>query len=75
VVVGRNIPEAVSRAVFLDVNARVQAQAIALGGTVKYLGPEDLVPPASAPAATSAQPAAVVYPRSWEFWKQRAMGK
>jgi ribulose-5-phosphate 4-epimerase/fuculose-1-phosphate aldolase len=75
VVVGRNIPEAVSRAIFLDVNARVQAQAIALGGTVKYLGPEDLVPPASAPPATSAQPVAVVYPRSWEFWKQRAMGK
>lgn len=75
VVVGRSIPEAVSRAIFLDVNARVQAQSIALGGTVKYLGPEDLVPPPSAPPAKSGQPAAVVYPRSWEFWKQRTMGK
>ncbi len=73
VVAGPDIPEAVSRAIFLDVNARVQAQAIAIGGNVKYLGPEDAVPPAPGSSATSGQSAAVI--RSWAFWKQRAMGK
>lgn len=68
VVVGPSIPEAVSRSIFLDVNARVQAQAIALGGTVTYLGPRDVPPP------SGGQPAAG-YPRSWAFWKERAMGK
>ena len=68
VIVGPSIPEAVSRSIFLDVNARVQAQAIALGGTVTYLGPQDVAPP------TGGQPAAD-YPRSWAFWKQRAMGR
>jgi ribulose-5-phosphate 4-epimerase/fuculose-1-phosphate aldolase len=35
VIVAPTIPEAVSRSIFLDVNARVQAQAIALGGTIR----------------------------------------
>src|SRR5688572_14410598 len=34
VVVGPSIPEVVSRSIFLDVNARVQTQAMALGGSV-----------------------------------------
>ena len=69
VIVGPTIPEAVSRSIFLDVNARVQSQAIALGGTVTYLTAQDIAPP-----APGAQPGAY-YPRSWGFWKQRAMGK
>ena len=73
VVAGPSIPEAVSRAIFLDVNARVQAQAIAIGGNVKYLGSGDVVPPAPGSPATGGQAAAVI--RSWAFWKQRAMGK
>lgn len=68
VVVGASLPEAVSRSIYLDVNARVQIQAIALGGTVTYLGPQDVASP------TEGQPAAGVR-RNWEFWKQRAMGK
>ena len=68
VVVGPSIPEAVSRSIYLDVNARVQVQAIALGGTITYLGPQDVASP------TSAQPAAGVR-RNWEFWKQRATGR
>lgn len=68
IVVGPSIPEAVSRSIFLDVNAKVQAQAIALGGTVTYLGPQD----GSQPVA--GQPRAD-YPRSWPFWKERAMGR
>ena len=81
VIVGPDIPEAVSRAIFLDVNARAQTQAIALGGTVTYLTQQDIAanpPPAGGRGAAqspAAQPPATTYPRSWPFWKQRAMGK
>lgn len=74
VIVGPNIPEAVSRGIFLDINARVQIQATALGGTVSGLGPQDIAPPAQT-AGQQAAPGGGGYPRSWPFWKQRAMGK
>jgi len=69
VVVGPTIPETVSRAIHSDVNARVQAQAIALGGTVKYLEVTD-VEPSRSPASNA--PGTL---RSWAYWKQRATGK
>jgi ribulose-5-phosphate 4-epimerase/fuculose-1-phosphate aldolase len=74
VIVGPDIPEAVSRSIFLDVNARVQLQATALGGTVSYLTPQDI---GSAPPTGGRQVTATgtTYPRSWPFWKARAMGK
>jgi HCOMODA/2-hydroxy-3-carboxy-muconic semialdehyde decarboxylase len=74
VIVGPDIPEAVSRSIFLDVNARVQLQAVALGGTVAYLSPQDVgpAPPTGGRQATST---GATYPRSWPFWKARAMGK
>jgi HCOMODA/2-hydroxy-3-carboxy-muconic semialdehyde decarboxylase len=72
VVVGPSIPEAVSRSIFLDVNARVQAQAMALGGSVNLLTTADSGPLGGQSAAPG-QP--VVYPRSWWYWKERALGK
>jgi len=72
VVVGPSIPEAVSRSIFLDVNARVQAQAMALGGSVNLLTTVDSGPLGGQSAAPG-QP--VVYPRSWWYWKERALGK
>jgi HCOMODA/2-hydroxy-3-carboxy-muconic semialdehyde decarboxylase len=72
VVVGSNIPDAVSRAIFTDVNARVQAQAIALGGTVAYLTPKDIEASAATAASKPPTPLVDVYPRSWPYWKQRA---
>ena len=72
VVVGPSIPEAVSRSIFLDVNARAQAQAMAMGGTVAFLSPQD-AGPLGGQAAAPGQP--IVYPRSWWYWKERAMGK
>ena len=74
VIVGPDIPEAVSRSIFLDVNARVQLQAVALGGTVAYLSPQDVgpAPPTGGRQVTST---GATYPRSWPFWKARAMGK
>ncbi|OFW02189.1 MAG: hypothetical protein A3I61_06735 [Acidobacteria bacterium RIFCSPLOWO2_02_FULL_68_18] len=72
VAVGPNIPEAVSRSIFLDVNARVQTQAIALGGTVNYLTAADVGPG----GGQTAQPNQTTqYPRSWPIWKERAMGR
>jgi ribulose-5-phosphate 4-epimerase/fuculose-1-phosphate aldolase len=74
-IVGSSIPDAVSNAIFLDVNARVQSQAVALGGNIHYLTQADLAPP-----TPNQQPSAVpgsqgYYPRSWPIWKAKAMGK
>ena len=86
VIVGPNVPEAVSRSIFLDVSARAQLAAINLGGEVKYLTQADVdgppPPPVGAgrggagPAPAAGPPATgYTYPRSWPFWKERAMGK
>jgi len=74
VIVGPTIPEAVSRSIFLDVNARVQIQAMSLGGTVSFLGGPDVAPPAPTPGQQG-PPATGGVSRSWLFWKQRAMGQ
>jgi ribulose-5-phosphate 4-epimerase/fuculose-1-phosphate aldolase len=73
-IVGLSIPDAVSSAIFLDVNARVQSQAVALGGNVHYLTQADLAPPTpnQQPAAEPGAPG--YYPRSWGIWKKNAMG-
>jgi ribulose-5-phosphate 4-epimerase/fuculose-1-phosphate aldolase len=72
VIVGPDIPEAVSRSIFLDVNARVQLQATALGGTVSYLSPQDIGP--APPTGGRQTGPGGTYPRSWPFWKARATG-
>jgi len=70
VAVGPNVPEAVSRAIFLDVNARVQMDAIRLGGSVNYLTSADVGQGGGQTAQPNQQTA---YPRSWPFWKERAL--
>lgn len=61
--VGTSLKEAVYRGVYTEVNARVQIQAIGLGGTVEYLSEEE---------ATMADRAnAGVYDRPWQLWKGR----
>ena len=59
-VVGTSLPMAVGRSVYLERSARIQAQAIALGGELTYLDPE-----AARAMADSA------YPRAWELWKRK----
>ena len=66
VVVGSVIPEAVHRSIVLDVNARLQMQAVGLGGSVTYL--------TSADAAVGGQ-VATEYMRGWALWKERATHK
>jgi hypothetical protein len=48
-------------------NARIQQQAIALGGRVTYL--ED-PPPAAPPAIPNGAGPDAAYNRGWEYWKQ-----
>jgi HCOMODA/2-hydroxy-3-carboxy-muconic semialdehyde decarboxylase len=59
VVVGVSLPVAVGRAVYLDMNARMQLQAVALGGQPAYLDPEE--------ARLANVP--TQYDRDWDLWK------
>lgn len=64
VVVGPNFNQAVGRSIYLAVNAQLQAQAMALGGKITFLDPEE------GKKATLDE-----YRRGWEMWKRKAMGK
>jgi ribulose-5-phosphate 4-epimerase/fuculose-1-phosphate aldolase len=67
VVVGRSIPEVVFRAIYTEMNARLQTEALRLGeGRVTYLSDGE----AAASLATNAG----VLTRAWELWKAAAMG-
>jgi ribulose-5-phosphate 4-epimerase/fuculose-1-phosphate aldolase len=59
----------VVRAYNLRVNAMIQQQALALGGTISYLedSPESAAPP---PSADANRAGAEPYNRGWEYWKQ-----
>jgi ribulose-5-phosphate 4-epimerase/fuculose-1-phosphate aldolase len=65
VVVADTIPNVVGRSIYLEINARVQAQAIALGGPIAYIDPEE-----AKKYATSDN-----YGRAWELWKRKAASK
>jgi len=63
VAVGETIPQAVYRGVYTELNARLQAEALRLGGPITYLEPEE------AEKATATNNAALG--RAWELWKKR----
>ena len=63
VTVGPSVKVAVFRAYYTDVNARLQTQALSLGGEVNYLTPEE---GAKADAINLA-----VLDRAWNLWKMR----
>jgi HCOMODA/2-hydroxy-3-carboxy-muconic semialdehyde decarboxylase len=65
-VVGPGLPFAVGRSIYLDLNARIQLQAVGLGGAVNYLDPAESQEILKSGENTS-------YQRPWEFWKRRAM--
>src|SRR5262245_17880260 len=68
-VVGSTIPYAVGRSIYLDLNARVQAQAMSLGGgNVTYLDPQEAQKMMDAGENRG-------YERPWELWKAKATGK
>jgi ribulose-5-phosphate 4-epimerase/fuculose-1-phosphate aldolase len=63
VAVGPSVKMAVFRAYYTDVNARLQSQAIALGGDINYLTPGE--------GAKADQVNFVVIDRIWNLWKMR----
>jgi HCOMODA/2-hydroxy-3-carboxy-muconic semialdehyde decarboxylase len=68
VVVGSTIPIVVGRSVYLEMNARLQAQAIGLGGSVTYLDPQEARKMMDAGENRG-------YERPWELWKKKALEK
>ena len=66
VVAAPNIQLAVFRVIYLETNARLQSQAIALGGEVTYLNPEEAEKLDGAAAANVSRP--------WELWKKQVLG-
>src|SRR5712691_8105164 len=67
-VVGPSLPYAVGRSVYLSINARIQAQAMALGGPVTYIDPQEA-------KAYLDRGESRNYERPWESWKRQAMGR
>jgi len=69
VVVGSAVQVAVYRAIYTELNARLQLQALTLAAPLVYLAPEeaDKINARSGPDA----PGVV---RSWELWKRKALG-
>jgi ribulose-5-phosphate 4-epimerase/fuculose-1-phosphate aldolase len=63
VTVGPAVKVAVFRAYYADVNARLQSQAVALGGPVNYLTPEE--------GAKADTVNLAVLDRIWNLWKMR----
>jgi HCOMODA/2-hydroxy-3-carboxy-muconic semialdehyde decarboxylase len=67
VVVGPSIQHVVGRSIYLEVNARVQAQAMTLGGNnVTYLDPQEAQKMMEGGENRG-------YERPWELWKAKAM--
>jgi len=62
VIVAATLPQVVGRSVYLQVNAKLQAEAMALGRPINYLQPDE----------DPGGPAVTFYGRNWEIWKQEA---
>jgi ribulose-5-phosphate 4-epimerase/fuculose-1-phosphate aldolase len=63
-VVGDSLPQVVGRCYFMQVNARMQAQAMAMGSELKFLDAEE-----------ARKTASNNYDRAWDLWKRKAIGK
>ena len=66
VVVGPDVQMAVRYAIYTEVNARLQAAAIAIGGPINYISAEEGAARDRAPSD---------FGRAWELWKKKALGK
>jgi ribulose-5-phosphate 4-epimerase/fuculose-1-phosphate aldolase len=66
VVTAPSISQVVARSIYLQINARIQREAMALGGDITYLDPEE---------ARLREPefARDRYSRAWQLWKRKAM--
>jgi ribulose-5-phosphate 4-epimerase/fuculose-1-phosphate aldolase len=61
VIVGKSVMEAVARSVYLDVNAKIQAQAMAMGAKVEYLSEGEV----------TKRGAVDEFTRPWDMWKRQ----
>ena len=66
-VVGASVQEAVFRAVYTEMNARLQLQATQLEGPIEFLTDEEGRRSTASNAGTLERP--------WEVWKKRALGR
>jgi ribulose-5-phosphate 4-epimerase/fuculose-1-phosphate aldolase len=67
VVVGDSVKQVVFRAIYTEINARLEAEALRLGQSeVNFLNAEE--------AAASSATNNAVLARAWELWRQRALG-
>jgi HCOMODA/2-hydroxy-3-carboxy-muconic semialdehyde decarboxylase len=66
VVVGPNLPMTVRQTIYTEVNAKMQLEALALGGPVTYISDEE-------GAAVDKNPGDIM--RGWELWKRKALGQ
>ena len=66
-VVGESVPEAVFRAIYTEMNARLQLQAAQLEGPIEFLSDEEGRRSTAANRGTLERP--------WELWKKRALGR
>ena len=66
VVVGPDVQTAVRYAIYTEVNARLQAIAIGIGGPINYISAEEGAARDKAPGDPG---------RAWELWKKKALGK
>jgi HCOMODA/2-hydroxy-3-carboxy-muconic semialdehyde decarboxylase len=66
VVVGPTLKRATIRAVYTEVNARLQATALGLGGPINYISPEEGALRDKNPGEEG---------RAWDGWKAKAMKK
>jgi ribulose-5-phosphate 4-epimerase/fuculose-1-phosphate aldolase len=66
-VIGGTIPEAVFRAIYTEMNARLQLQAQQLEGPIEFLSDEEGRRSTAANAGTLERP--------WEVWKKDALGR
>lgn len=67
VMTGPSLPLAVFRAVYTEVNARMQLQAIQLGGSYTALEPEE--------GSKADKVNELISARPWELWKKKALAK
>jgi hypothetical protein len=61
------LPHAVFRSYYTEMNARLQAQAMALGGPITYLDPEEARRAEASIDGTLGRP--------WELWRRKALGR
>lgn len=67
VVVGGSLPLVVFRSVYTEMNARLQAQAMALDGPITYLDDEEARRAEASVGGTVSRP--------WELWRRKALGR